>query len=63
MCLNKNDDMFTFASVKNQELSHMTSVWQEPMSPNTVFNPELISKIFFYSFLIIIASDQLLLSL
>lgn len=33
MCLN-NDNMFTLASVKNQ-LSHMTSVWQEPMTPDS----------------------------
>lgn len=55
MCLNKNDNMFTFASVENQALSHMTSVWQQPMSPDTVF-----WQTFFF---IIIAPDQLLLSL
>lgn len=64
MCLNKNDNMFTFAGVENQELSHMTSVWQEPMIQDTVFNPELVSKIFCQTFFfIIIAPDQLLLSL
>uniref|UniRef100_H2VEW9 Abraxas 1, BRCA1 A complex subunit n=1 Tax=Takifugu rubripes TaxID=31033 RepID=H2VEW9_TAKRU len=37
-------------SKRRKSSSHMTSVWQEPMIQDTVFNPELVSKIFCQTF-------------